>query len=335
MDKTISSSNTKAQILKAYDEVLKKLEEKSEDKPKEVQQKKDDIKIVTSAQKNTEGSIFKSISALKLSFNESLEKIQEDLVNEYNKLIEIQEAIKIEKKNLEDLYGISTNTDSLAAMLLAQKEGREKFDLEMKSAKDNHEMEMDKTKSLWDKQKAEHEASIKEESVSIQKTRKREEEEYDYNLLQKRKKETDAYEVKKATQETELKEKKATFEREFAEREKAILEKEKEYKVLKQASDNFPKELEKAVQQAKSELEASLKSEFKYEKDLKAKESEGLISLKDLQITTLENKIKEMEVQIKVLGQKSETSEKSVKDIAIKAIESSHKVQFVEKEKGE
>ena len=69
---------------------------------------------------------------------------------------------------------------------------------------------------------------------------------------------------------------------------------------------------EKAIQHAKGELEAKLKSEFKYERDIKAKESEGLISLKDLQITTLEYKIKEMEAQIKVLGQKAETSEKSV-----------------------
>lgn len=52
-----------------------------------------------------------------------------------------------------------------------------------------------------------------------------------------------------------------------------------------------------------------------------------------LQVSTLENKIKEMEAQIKLLSQKSETSEKSVKDIALKAIESSTKVQFVEKER--
>ena len=37
--------------------------------------------------------------------------------------------------------------------------------------------------------------------------------------------------------------------------------------------------------------------------------------------------------QIKLLSQKAETSEKSVKDIALKAIESSTKVQVVEKER--
>jgi len=37
-----------------------------------------------------------------------------------------------------------------------------------------------------------------------------------------------------------------------------------------------------------------------------------------------------MEAQMKILSQKTETSDKSVKDIAIKAIESSNKVQFVD-----
>ncbi len=40
-----------------------------------------------------------------------------------------------------------------------------------------------------------------------------------------------------------------------------------------------------------------------------------------------------MESHIKLLGQKADTSEKSLKDIALKAIDSSAKVQIIEKEK--
>ncbi len=108
--------------------------------------------------------------------------------------------------------------------------------------------------------------------------------------------------------EAEIKEKKLVFEKEYAEREKAIAEKEQEYATLKKAFDHFPAELEKAIQQAKTELEGKLSIEFKHQTELKSKETEGILQLRDLQIATLENKIKEMEVQGKILGQKAETA---------------------------
>ena len=137
MDKKISTTNTKAQIIQAYNELLKKLEEKSQDNPKEVQERKEAAKTVESAQRNSEDSIIKEIVKIKTSFTEALDKIKGNLTDEYKKLADIQAAIKIEKKHLEDLYGISTNADSFAAILLAQKESREKFEEEMKVTEEN------------------------------------------------------------------------------------------------------------------------------------------------------------------------------------------------------
>ncbi len=335
MNTKVSTSNTKAQILKAYDDILKKLEEKSEAKPKEVQQRKDDVKTVESAQKNNESEIISSIAELKNSFIESLDKVQDDLTKEYVKLSDIQIAIKIEKKNLEDLYGLSTNADSFAALLLAQKESREKFDEESNAAKEMLNAEITETKANWQKEKLVHDSLEKEEKILLQKTRKREEEEYDYNLLQKRKKEVDAYQLTKFQQEADLKDKKLSFEKDFAEREKNIVETEKEFASLKKAAEQFPAELENAIQQATAKLEKQIKLEYKFEKELVAKETEGIINLKDLQVQTLENKIKEMDTQIKLLGQKADISEKSVKDIALKAIENTTKLQIIEKDKQE
>ncbi len=335
MNTKVSTSNTKAQILKAYNDVLKKLEEKSEAKPKEVQQRKDDLKTVESAQKNNESNIVSGIDELKNSFIESLNKVQGDLTEEYTKLAEIQAAIKIEKKNLENLYGLSTNADSFATLLIAQRESREKFDNEQKEAKEILKLEIAEKKVIWQKEKLLHDSLEKEEKNLLQKTRKREEEEYNYNLQQKRKKETDAYQLTKYKQEAELKDKKLTFEKDFAEREKSIVDTEKEFASLKKAVEQFPKELENTVKLATKKLEEQLKLGFRFEKELVAKETEGIISLKELQVQTLENKIGEMEAQIKLLGQKADTSEKSVKDIALKAIESSTKIHVVEKEKTE
>jgi hypothetical protein len=48
---------------------------------------------------------------------------------------ELQQAIEFEKKNLEELYQLSANTDSLAVILLAQKEKKEAFEKEMQEKK--------------------------------------------------------------------------------------------------------------------------------------------------------------------------------------------------------
>ena len=124
--KKISSSNTKAQILDAYDDLMKKIKEKTADDPKKEQKQKEEIKTVEKAQSSSTTNIMKDVSSIKNFFNEALDNIQTGLLREQDELTTIQEAIKIEKKNLEDLYGISTNTDSLAAIILAQKETKER-----------------------------------------------------------------------------------------------------------------------------------------------------------------------------------------------------------------
>ncbi len=81
----------------------------------------------------------------------------------------IQDATKIEEKHLEDLYGIKAGADSLASILLAQKEKEEEFNTRM-----------DETRSLWEKEKIAQKEEAKEQKEQKDKNRKREEEEDQY-----------------------------------------------------------------------------------------------------------------------------------------------------------
>jgi virulence-associated protein VapD len=83
----------------------------------------------------------------------------------------------------------------------------------------------------------------------------------------------------------------------------------------------------------KAEKETRLQTIYKYERELQSKETQGLLNLKDQQVKSLEAKIKEMEVQLKEAASKADNSEKTVKDIALKAIESSGKMQVIERER--
>lgn len=334
MTPPVTEKNTKAQILEAYEKLLTKVQEKANDNPREVQQRKENAQTVSTATQASDDKILDQINRVKNEFTSAIETIAAELVTERKKLETIQNAIEIEEKRLKELYGLSSNADSFSALLLAQKEQKELFEQEMAAKKEQLSLQIAETRAQWDKEKAAHEENLKAEKETTARLRKREEEEYTYATQQKRKQEQDEYNNKKARQDAELKEQRSAFEKEFAEREKNILESENELKALRTASDEYPAKLAEAVRDAQSETENRLQTVHKYEKELQAKETQGILNLKDLQIKSLEAKIKEMESQVREAAAKVDTSEKTVKDIALKAIENAGKTQVIERERG-
>ena len=329
----LSTKNTKNEILAAYDELLQKTQESKTEEPKKVQEKQIQETIVKTAAASSYDGIVKNLSNMKIELSSSLDKLGDRFVSEFKKFEELQQAIQIEKKTLDDLYQLSATTDSLSVMLLAQKEKKRQYEDEMAALKSKFEEDMSQSRLQWKKQQEETTEKLKEDADTLKKNRQRDEEDYQYTLKLTRKKETDLYEEKKAKLEKELAEKKATFEKDFAERETKIKSAEKELAELKARNEAFPAEMEKAISAAVKNETARLKIENGFEKDLTAKQTEGEMKLKEQTILALQSKIKDLELTIKELTTKAVTAEASVKDIAIKAIESSSKIQFVEKSK--
>jgi len=186
-------------------------------------------------------------------------------------------------------------------------------------------------KEQWKLDQAKWNEQQKEIKDSTEKQRKREEEDYLYNLKLNRKKETDLYDEKKAKLEKDLIEKKAAFEKEISEREAKVNAAEAELNELRAKASGFPKELEKAITTTEKAVAEKLTMQFSFEKQLTAKQTEGELKLREQTITTLQSKIKDLEVSNKELSGKSITAENTVKDIAIKAIESARKLQIIDK----
>jgi len=158
MPQKVSATNTKAQILEAYNKLLKQLEEKAEDDPKAQREREEKQKTVEKAAANTGPAISKNISSLKSNVSDVLDKIEKDLLNEYKRFSEIREAISIEKKKLEDLYEISAATDTLAAILLAQKEKRQQFDIEMEQAQKGLKEDLAAKRAAFDEEMTQQKA---------------------------------------------------------------------------------------------------------------------------------------------------------------------------------
>ena len=329
----LSTKNTKNEILAAYDELLQKTQESKTEEPKKVQEKQIQETIVKNIAASSYDGIVKNLSSLKIELSSSLDKLGDKFVYEFKKFEELQQAIQIEKKTLEDLYQLSATTDSLSVMLLAQREKKQQYEEEMSSLKSRFEEDMAQTRLQWKKQQEETNEKLKEDADTLKKNRLRDEEDYQYTQKLTRKKETDLYEEKKSKLEKDLADKKSSFEKEFAEHEAKIKMGESELAELKTKNEAFPAEMEKAITTAIKNATEKLKVENGFEKELTAKQTEGEMKLKEQTILTLQSKIKDLELTIKELTSKAVTAEASVKDIAMKAIESSAKIQIVEKNK--
>jgi hypothetical protein len=366
MEKKVSATSTKNEILEAYNEALAQLQKSKTEAPKVVKEQEEKKAVVKAASENTESSLVKNIAELKLTINSALDKVADALVAEQKKLSQITEAINIEQIRLEDLYQINAGADSLATLLLVQKQKKEQFEAEIDdkqqkaseeilAKKTAFETELNEKKAKWTKEQQEHDLAVKERDTLLQKERKREEEEYAYNIKTTRKKEQDIYlQLKesqenqladqkflaekqvaelKAAAEKEVTEKRKAFEKEIAEREQVVSAREAEFAELKKKAETFPVELQKAVTQAEKTVAEKLQTTYKFESQLKDKEFEGELKLREQTIITLQLRIKDLETLNKQLTQKVDGSEINVKEIAIKAIESSSNIRLFEKEK--
>ncbi len=320
MNEEVSSKNTKKEILDAYEELKQQLQEKKKEVPGSEPQEAPKTRVVEEASGIQPDKIMKDISNLKIGLSQSLDKVEEALIEEHKKLSGVSEAIRLEKENLQNIYQIKAEADSLAALIAAHKEKKQELEQEVKEKRE-----------AWEKEKQQFELELKEGKERIRKEREREEDEYIYNRNQKRKKEEDTYNEKVVKQEKELKEKREAFEKEMQEREADIKASEEELKDLRKKAEQFPAQLEEAVKQKEKEISERLTSDFKHEKDLLEKEYQGELKLLNQTIKSLQDKIRDQDNMMNQLYKKVENADKNVKDIVLKAIEGSGRYPFQEK----
>lgn len=299
--KTVNSSNTKAQILKAYQEAVAQLRAHQEDNAalkKELAQKQ---KTVEKATTITQADAPKDIRGLRRQFIQQMDELEAALEAEQSKLADLQAAIGIEEENLEEVYQIKREAASLDALVSTNRQAREKLEAELRDRKAKLEAEIEETRKAW----------------------KREEEEYAYELQLKRRREADEYAAKRAAQEKEWQDKKAAFEQEMATREQKVAEQESELAQLRTQAEAFEQRLQTSVEQTEATVKERLTREFEYQQQLQVKDLEAQIKLDAQQIDNLKTKVREMQQLIDTMSGRAENATQQVKDIALKAIEHS------------
>jgi hypothetical protein len=124
--KRLTTSNTKQEMLDAYNTVLKQLEAQKELdlKPeKKLEEKKTKEVIQVADSLSTEG-IARETSNLKIEAGKMLAQISDRMEEEINRYKTIQNAVTLKEKELHELYEIEKSAMTLAALIESQNQKR-------------------------------------------------------------------------------------------------------------------------------------------------------------------------------------------------------------------
>ena len=323
--KELSMSNTKKEMLDAYNALLKQLREKREAelKPEKIIEEKKKREVVEVAETLSSEGVVKEIGNLKLEIGKRLTHISDGLEEEVIKFKQIQKAIEVKEEELKELYEIERSAETFAALIEAQNQKRQEFESEMAARKEELNREIQAIREEREKEKKEHEAETKERDAAEAKRREREKEEYGYSFKREQQLAKDKFEDEKVKMEKEIQLKKEQMEKDLTEREKAVSEREEELDELQKKVIAFPKEMENAVNKAVKETTERITQEAKNREELTRKEFDGERNVLTTRIESLEKTAKEQNAQIANLSAQLEKAYQKVQDIAVKSVEGS------------
>jgi hypothetical protein len=323
--KKLTLSNTKQEMLEAYNTVLKQLEtqREAELKPEKKLEEKKAKEVIQVADSLSSEGVSREISNLKIETSKTLAQISDRLEEEIQKFKAVQNAITLKGKELQELYEIEKSAVTLAALIESQNQKRQAFELEMAEKKEALSQEIETLRAQREEEKKEYEEEIKERDMMEKKRREREKDDYEYSFKREQKLAKDKFEDEKAKFEKEIQIKKEQMEDELKAREKVIAEREEELNELKKKVATFPKEMEAAISKAVKETIDRLNLEAKNREELQKREFIGERNVLTTRIESLEKIVKEQSDQITKFTQQLEKAYQQVQEIAVKTIEGS------------
>jgi hypothetical protein len=323
--KKLSEKSTKQEMLDAYQTLAKQLEEKraAELAPERRMEEKKTEEALKVAKEIAPEGIDRELGGLKSEIGKMLAGISEQLGAEAARFRSVQKAVESKEQELKELYGIEKAAVSLVALIEAQNQRRADFESQMAREKEELENEIESRRAAWEEEKKAHETEVKERDAAEKKLQDRAREDFNYSFKREQQAIKDKLNDEKTTLEKEIKLKRETFDKEFAEREKALAEREREFAELRARVSAFPKELETAVNQAVKEATDRLRLESKSREDLAHKQYEGERNVLAARNESLERANKDFLTANAKLAQQLEAAYQKVQDIAEKTVEGS------------
>jgi hypothetical protein len=273
---------TKQEIIEEYEKLQEKLED-LELTAKTVHSPAS-VELIEKAKTKSPQTIDKIFADFQTALNGHMTDVRTSLVEQSLSLQDLQKAVELSKEQLNLQYNIVLAADSLNQLVDEQTRRTVTFETDFEQRKRQLDEEMVLKKKVWD----------------------REAEEYEYHKKLKRERDQIETEEKEKT---------------LAVRETAIREQEQEIAQLKKSVEQFPKELEIAINKREHEVTEKLTEQFAHEKALKEKETDAQIELLKLTVKNLEERLTSQIQEAVTYKNQAEEANAKAQTLAIKAIE--------------
>lgn len=330
----ISMSNTKKELLEAYEEAKEHFESLSKDLLDAEKARKRLEKKVATATADTQAAQdpLNRLHDLRGTMSRELTELAERFEAEMETYRKIQSAIETKKEELNTIYEVETAASDLAALIDAQRVKKEQFVREIQDQKGEFEAEMEEIRTQWQREKTDRDRRVREQAEAIDKQRQREKEEYEYTFVRDKAQRKNTLDDELQTLEKELTVKRSELETESRNRtaeldtrEEAITGREKDMETLQKEVESFPRRNEAAVQKAVDDAAERLTWNFKGDKALMEARFEGERNVLMGKIEALEKMVASQAAQISDLAKKNELAYEKVQDIANRAVTSARR----------
>lgn len=316
---------TKEQIMTMFAQFLqqyKQVESKVFTKEEELEKAKNKQLLEKTAE-YTVDNIVNGMASLQLDFGRILQGLSETLTTESSKLDELKKAITVKQEQLKQLRQVRLVADALHLLRQEHQERLRLLEEMITHQRESIEKEQEKYRELWEKEQEDFTVKIEEEAQLITKQREQEAEDYQYNIEQIRKIETDEYENTKRQQERQLRENNTEKEKLWQERETILGEKEPEFLENQKKIEDSEETLKQEYNKAKGDAIKDAEREAKVKADLLEKEWELTKQGYDFTIQSLEATIERNREQITEITTQLQGVTTQAQNLALRAFQSS------------
>jgi len=303
----ISVTDTKATIMKEYKALLSKYNEvsKSQLNPAKIKKTKKKVATMEKANGLSLDKVGTSIETLRSRTNSALDQLRAELEGELGNLHTIREAIELQNEEINELYGINKEAETLAALVQAQADRKAPFEEEMKTKRETFNEDQTKAKKSWDEEKAE-----------FLKNQERETAEWKYNFERKQKETMDQLNDQIVAERKGWLAQKEADEKMLQERAETLIKQEDELVTMKQKVADFPAQLEAA----KKEGEAKAGKSHGFETRTLKANHDAEVKVLQANVTTLTNENEGLRGQVQDLQNKLQAAYDKVQETASQAL---------------
>jgi len=249
----------------------------------------------------------------------ALDVIKNLMVSSQKELDTIQEAIEIEKAELEQLHGKEVAAASLADLIA---------EFDQKTAE--LEASYNQRSAEFGQRITEQQKTEGDRRQLVEQARKREEDEYLYGRNQRRRADEDAFNQKMLTADREAADKFRELSANWTMRENELRAKESDYKNALIRIDGLPAEVAAEVKKATESQARAMSNEYAHKAAMAEAQAKSDKALADAEIKSLKEKLAAYDILIASQNAKLDAAEKRVESIANNALTSASGRQALE-----